>query len=306
MSDDSPFDLDKPAAYAAWRERKLARYPTDRADLVVEVRDPRRLSRGEREAIAGLCRRANMAVYAGRTGSVADRAIPAALAAEFGLRRLDRNPGADDDGITALRVVEEQWRNRYIPYSDRPIHWHTDGYYNEAGRQIHGLLLHCVQRAAEGGENALLDHEIAYIRLRDQDPAFIAALMAPDAMTIPANFVNGTRLRPARSGPVFSVAPDGHLHMRYTARRHSIEWRDDPVTRAAVRALEALLASDDPCIHRLRLEPGWGLISNNVLHDRSGFRDQGERTRLLYRARYYDRVDALVRDVSGSSVSVEM
>ncbi|MCP5430235.1 MAG: taurine catabolism dioxygenase TauD, partial [Chromatiaceae bacterium] len=37
---------------------------------------------------------------------------------------------------------------------------------------------------------------------------------------------------------------------------------------------------------------GWGLISNNVLHDRSGFEDDPDpaRKRLLYRARYYDRI----------------
>jgi hypothetical protein len=33
-----------------------------------------------------------------------------------------------------------------------------------------------------------------------------------------------------------------------------------------------------------------GLISNNILHDRTGFQDDSDRKRLLYRARYYDRV----------------
>jgi hypothetical protein len=34
-----------------------------------------------------------------------------------------------------------------------------------------------------------------------------------------------------------------------------------------------------------------GLISNNVLHDRGGFSDlPGQPQRLLYRARYFDRV----------------
>jgi len=290
MTEDNPFDLDNPAAYEAWRARKLETCPTRAEDLIVEVDDPRRLSRAEYDAIMDLCSRSNMAVYAGNTGTDPDKTIPAALAGRFGLAQPDRNMGADDDGITALRVVDEQWRNRYIPYSDRPIHWHTDGYYNEPDRQIRALLLHCVRPAARGGENALLDHEIAYIRLRDLDPSYIEALMAPDAMTIPANFVNGTRIRPARSGPVFSLGRDGRLHMRYTARKHSIEWRKDPVTGAAVKALETLLASDDPFIHRLTLQPGWGLVSNNVLHNRSGFTDEGQQTRLLYRLRYYEPV----------------
>jgi hypothetical protein len=33
-----------------------------------------------------------------------------------------------------------------------------------------------------------------------------------------------------------------------------------------------------------------GLICNNVLHTRSGFTDSPEHRRLLYRGRYYDRL----------------
>jgi len=121
-------------------------------------------------------------------------------------------------------------------------------------------------------------------------PEYIRALMAPDAMTIPANIENGSMVRPARSGPVFTTHSDGNLHMRYTARTHSIEWNSDATTRAAVSALKTLLASDDPFIFRMTLQPGWGLISNNVLHDRSGFNDDPNQSRLLYRLRYFDRV----------------
>jgi hypothetical protein len=55
-----------------------------------------------------------------------------------------------------------------------------------------------------------------------------------------------------------------------------------------VAALDRLLKSDSPYIYRLTLQSGWGLISNNVLHDRSGFTDDEAHPRLLYRARYYD------------------
>jgi len=78
--------------------------------------------------------------------------------------------------------------------------------------------------------------------------------------------------------------------MRYTARTRSIEWKQDPVTLAAVAALERLLASDLPHIHRARLEPGMGLLCNNVLHDRAAFNDDPAHPRLLYRARYYERI----------------
>jgi len=63
-------------------------------------------------------------------------------------------------------------------------------------------------------------------------------------------------------------------------------------TLAAVAALEKLLASDLPHIHGLRLEPGMGLLCNNVLHDRTAFDDDATAPRLLYRARYHERIAA--------------
>jgi len=288
---NNPFDLDNSKAYEDWKAAKLEGYPQHVEDLIVEVKDPRQLTQSEREAILKRCAKTNMAVYAGKTATDPDKLIPATLGAQLGLRYLDRNMGADDDGITALQVVDDQWRSRYIPYTNRPIHWHTDGYYNGLDQQIYSLLLHCVHPAREGGENALLDHEIAYIRLRDENPEHILALMAPDAMTIPANIEGGTVLRPARCGSVFSPSYKKHLHMRYTARKHSIEWKNDARTRAAVAALEKLLASDDPFIFRATLQPGWGLISNNVLHNRSRFDDDPKHPRLLYRLRYFDRIN---------------
>ena len=91
------------------------------------------------------------------------------------------------------------------------------------------------------------------------------------------------------SGGVFSVDQDGCLHLRYTARTRSIEWRDDPQTEAAVLALRRLLAQS-PWIRRVRLEAGMGLVGHNVLHDRSAFDDDPARPRLLLRARFLDRV----------------
>jgi len=200
--------------------------------------------------------------------------------------------GADEDGITSLMVAKEGTRQTYIPYTNRPIHWHSDGYYNTLDKQIQGLLLHCVRSAKEGGANALLDHEIAYILLRDENPAYIQALMQPDVMCIPPNIVEGQEIRPQRCGPVFSLMPSGHLHIRYTKRTRSITWKADEMTQAAVQFLEQLLDSDSPYIFRATLQAGQGLISNNSLHDRSQFTDcdELEQQRLLYRGRYYQRV----------------
>lgn len=290
---DSPFDLANGAAYAAWRECKLDTAPRRLEDILVSVRDPRRLSAGERGQLLDRCARANMAVYAGATGSDPDKEIPRLLGLQLGLRTLDGHWLTDNDGISPLSVTgaeERGERREFIPYTDKPIRWHTDGYYNTPDHTVRGLILHCVQSAASGGENQLLDHDIAYILLRDESPDFVRALSAPDVMTIPARTDDSGVARAEQPGPVFSVDDGNFLHMRYTARKVSIAWKPDAATVAAVAALERILATPTPWTLHGRLEPGMGLVCNNVLHDRSGFTETAEKRRLLYRARYYERV----------------
>jgi alpha-ketoglutarate-dependent taurine dioxygenase len=289
LQKESPYDLDRPQAYLRWRDEKLARYPKRVEDLIVEVRDPRALRDSEAAQIRRVCAAANVAVYASPLAGVADKDIPRRLGERLGLARLQANPLADEDGITSLEVAAEKSGRGYIPYSNRRLLWHTDGYYNPPASRIRAFLLHSVRPAAAGGENRVLDPEIAYILLRDADPRFVAALSAPDAMTVPANEEDPAAQRGAQSGPVFSFE-DGALHMRYTARTRSIVWRADAATQAAVQRLRDILDSDSPYVFKLRLAGGQGLVCNNVLHDRSEFTDAPGAGRLVYRARYCDRV----------------
>jgi len=289
----SPFALADERAYRCWREWKLHDYPARASDLIVRVANPFRLSKAERQALLRRCQKANAAIYQITDGDFADKDLVASLGRQFGLVRLDRNLRADEDSITSLKVMPEKQATNYIPYSNRPLNWHTDGYYNTPDEQVRGVVLHCVSDAAQGGENVYLDHEIAYLLLRDENPDYMAALMQPDAMTIPANIEAGVEIRPAQTGPVFSVEPHtGSLHMRYTARTRSIAWKDEINTRMAVGFLSELLAGESDWLFRHRLRPGEGIICNNILHKREAFSDDPEnrRTRLLYRARYYDRI----------------
>ena len=288
---EHPFAPDRSQAYLRWRERKLARYPRRVEDLIVEVRDPRNLSESEVEEIQRVCGAANMAIYASPLAGVADKDIPRRLGARLGLVRLHANPLADEDGISSLEAAPGKSSLGYIPYSNQRLLWHTDGYYNAPEQRIRAFILHCVRPAAIGGENRLLDHEIAYILLRDADPEYVSALSAPDAMTIPANAADGAEIRPAQTGPVFSTDA-GALHMRYTARTRSIEWRPDKTTRAAVQFLKRVLDADSPYVFALRVAGGQGLVCNNVLHNRSAFTDDPAPRlgRLVYRARYSDRI----------------
>jgi alpha-ketoglutarate-dependent taurine dioxygenase len=287
----TPFDLDNTDAYLRWRDHKLNNAITDTGDLIIEIKDPRTLAATEHAALLDRCRRSNMVIYATGTAD-ADENMVRLLGLQFGLNSLDANWLAGEQGITRVTVcADDGQRQAYIPYTDRAIKWHTDGYYNPPERQVRGMILHCVQSAGQGGENRLMDHEIAYLMLRDSNVDFIRALSAADAMTIPERADEQGVARAAQTGPVFSADPaSGTLHMRYTARTRSIEWKQDETTLAAVAALEQLLASDLPHILRTRLEPGMGLLCNNVLHDRAAFDDNDTDPRLLFRARYHDRI----------------
>jgi alpha-ketoglutarate-dependent taurine dioxygenase len=285
------FDLDNTDAYLRWRELKLARAITNTDELIVEIKDPRALTKAEHAALLARCRHSNMVVYATHADPV-DEDMVRQFGSQFGLASLDANWLAGEQGITRVTVcTDDGQRQAYIPYTDRAIKWHTDGYYNPPERQVRGMILHCVHSAGQGGENRLMDHEIAYLMLRDSNVDFIRALSAADAMTIPERTDEQGVARAAQTGPVFSIDPaSGTLHMRYTARTRSIEWKQDATTLSAVAALEKLLASDTPHIHRTRLEPGMGLLCNNVLHDRAAFDDDATAPRLLYRARYHERI----------------
>ena len=287
----NPFDIDDASAYLRWRDGKLAHAITRTDELIVEINDPRALTATEHAALLDRCRRSNMAIYASRAKDIDEIAV-GQLGQQFGLTHLDANWLASEKGITRLTVgADDELRQAFIPYTNRAIKWHTDGYYNAPEQQVRSLLLHCAQSAARGGENGLMDHEIAYLMLRDANSDFIRALSAPDAMTIPERIDEQGVARPAQAGPVFSVdAASGALQMRYTARTRSIAWKQDATTLAAVAMLEKLLASDSPHILHARLEGGMGLLCNNVLHDRAAFTDNADAPRLLFRARYLDRI----------------
>ena len=80
--------------------------------------------------------------------------------------------------------------------------------------------------------------------------------------------------------------------MRFSARKKNIEWRDDVLTNEAREALAGILADQSGPVLRYKLKAGEGLISNNVLHNRTAFEDNPENKRLLYRARFFDSIES--------------
>lgn len=288
-SSGKPFDLSDSEAYGSWKRAKLANYPIDVEQIIVNLDDPTALQAAEKYEITRLCTQCNMVIYQIRDILQTDKSLVHDLGQQLGLKHLDSNLRADEDSVTSLQV-REQSGNQYIPYTNKPLSWHTDGYYNARNQQIRGIIMHCVSPAAEGGENSLMDHEMLYIRLRDENPAWIEALMHPAAMTIPPNIDGDIEIRGVQSGPVFSVDKlSGRLHMRYSARKRNIEWRDDVVTLEAASKITELL-EDESLVFRYQLQAGQGVICNNTLHNRTAFSETADQRRLIYRARYYDRI----------------
>ena len=149
------FGLQNCSKYARWRDRKLNGYPRDLEELVVEIANPAALTAVEHEALLSRIRKTNMAIYACRSSEIMDKTLIRDLAGQFRLKRLDHNICADEDAITTLKVEADAMQRAYIPYTNRPIAWHTDGYYNDIDHQILGLILHCVQPAVKGGRQSV-------------------------------------------------------------------------------------------------------------------------------------------------------
>jgi len=285
---DSPFRLENTSAYAQWRANKIAHIAPSLEELIVNITDPYRLTADEKAEVVERCAQFNMAIYQLLDLKSQDKSLVHALGKQFEMVNLDANLRSDEDSVSSLEV-REQVGNKYIPYTNKALSWHTDGYYNRLDKQIFGIIMHCVRPAAEGGVNRLMDIDAIYIALRDENPAYIEAMMHVEAMTIPANIEAGVVIREAQAGPVFMVKADGRLHMRYSARKRNIIWRDTPETAEAVARIGQLLADDEKVV-KVALSAGRGIICNNVLHNRTGFEDSEQQKRLMYRARYYDDV----------------
>lgn len=294
---NSPFAFANTAAYIAWRKEKLTAGEAALQGGFVAIADPQNLTDSERNALILQCNATNMALYS--TPPQSDDSILRenlrAMADSLGLGPPEGHRSKGEQAIVALTVSNRPSQRGFIPYSRKALNWHTDGYYNAPDNTIRGFILHCVQNAMAGGVNQILDNDIAYIRLRDENPDYIVALSHPSAMTIPETREEDGTLRAASIGPVFHVEGED-LIMRYTARTRSILWRDDPITREAVAFLQNLLIAGDPLMREVKLQPGQGVINNNALHNRTAF-DADEvgnhSRRIMYRVRFNKRIGSI-------------
>lgn len=285
MMPTAPPPLDDPTGYLAWRADKLARFRTADALRAVAIANVREPSPTEGHALWQALEAANLALIRCEDPAQINADDLLSLGRALGLTQLDQNPCANEQAVSQLEVRPRDTTGEYIPYTNRGLGWHTDGYYNPLEAAVRAWMLFCVRPAADGGENALLDPELVYIRLRDRDPELIAELMRPDAFCIPANVRDGEVIRAQTCGPVFAVR-EGRLLMRFTARSRNIHWH--PRAAQARQALDELFLDGNDFILRHKLKAGEGYITRNVLHTRTPFTDAPGTGRLLLRLRYRD------------------
>ncbi len=286
----SPFLLQNEGEYQVWRQRKLGNRQQLSATEIFELDSNGLLPESSLPAVRRQVEAFNFAIF--ESVETLDKAGFLALNEQFGLHRTDANLGADEDRVTSLHVVQpNDARAQYIPYTNRALNWHTDGYYNSFERRINAFALYCVNQAGRGGGNYLFDHELMYLLIRDQAPDLLDALMSPDMMRIPANVQGRDVIRPEESGPVFSLQPDScSLNMRYTSRPRNIVWKSDKRSERALNLIREILMNSDAVVE-VRLQNRQGIICNNILHGRQAFHDDAQRpARLIYRARYYDEI----------------
>ena len=225
-------------------------------------------------------------LYEWTTNSDNARARECALHQYLGLIDADTGVISGTDNLSLLEDKTGTRTSRFIPYSNRAMNWHTDGYYNAVDQQVRCFSLYCIEQAASGGALTLMKNELLLIALYDTNPEWVTELTHPQAMLLPGNTDDEGHHRPDRSAPVLSAFSDGTLNTRFTTRTRNIHWHSAAVKAAAESATR--LITDSTHWHtQVRLEQNQGIITRNMLHRREAFIDeQPQARRQILRGRY--------------------
>jgi len=281
------FDLNSDEDYQQWREEKLAAYPDNIGDLVVELGDMTALTNTEKTKIQELIELANMCVFTSGSAPINMDSL-LSIGEQLGVTHTDKSVRhSKSDELTNSGIL-----NKAIPFSTRHVRWHTDATYYGSDKTIQSLFLLCKRPAIEGGNNKVLDNEILYIHLRDKEPEALKILMRDDCFMY-KNPKTG-EISKDLGGKVFWINPEGQLCYRFSFRKMDMAWSEDSDVLAARDTLESLILNESEYVIEGRLEAGMGLASNNVMHTREKLIDSDDEAsqRLLFRTRFYDRITA--------------
>ena len=270
----------KSAEFLRWAEEKEKNIPENIDGIFVNIHDINNVKTSEIAKIKETINKYNSCIYSSKIALKSNTDL-LKFVELVGMRTYDCN-NIESSKISTITPIESNKIN-YIPYTDKSLNWHTDGYYDK--KSIFSWLLHCVNPATQGGENYLLDHELAlreYVFSNDD----IDDLMAGDALTIPESKDTS---RSEISTYVFSFKNQyKKLHMRFSMRKDNIG--TSPKASLAVTKLKKIIEND--CAKyslSYKLQKNEGIITNNILHGRKAFKDDMVKRRLL-RIRSYERL----------------
>ena len=270
----------KSAEFLRWAEEKERNIPHNIDGIIVNIHDINNVKISEIAKIKETINKCNSCIYSSKIALKSNTNL-LKFVESVGMRTYDRN-NIESNEISTITPLESNKIN-YIPYTDKSLNWHTDGYYDK--KSIFSWLLHCVHPATHGGENYLLDHELAlreYV-LRYDD---VNNLMSEDALTIPESKETS---RSEISTYIFSIKNQyKKLHMRFSMRKDNIG--TSPKAGDAVTKLKEIIEND--CAKyslTYKLQKNEGIITNNILHGRRAFKDDKVKRKLL-RIRSYERL----------------
>ena len=270
----------KSAEFLRWAEEKEKNIPQNSDGILVNIHDINNVKTSEIAKIKETIYKYNSCIYSSKIALRSNTNL-LKFVELVGMRTYDCN-NIESNEISTITPLQNSKIN-YIPYTDKPLNWHTDGYYDK--KSIFSWLLHCVNPATQGGENYLLDHELVlreYL-LRNDD---INNLMAEDALTIPESKDTS---RSEISTYIFSFKNKyRRLHMRFSMRKDNIG--TSAKASPAIIKLKEIIEND--CAKyslTYKLQKNEGIITNNILHGRKAFKDDMVK-RTLLRIRSYERL----------------
>ena len=271
--------------YNQWCNSKIMNFTDNLNDLFVEIADPTRLSKAERERIISIISQNNLCFFELQKPAYVEKNHIRLLADSVGMYNYESCNTSDDSYISEIsNDTKHDVVGEYIPYTNKALNWHTDGYYNSIRTPILSWMLYCMNPAEEGGINKFLDHELLYIYF-NKESGRIKELMDKSAYYIPKNEAIG---RADEHGYIFNFIND-KLHMRFTMRTKNIIWKDEikDLVEILKNTIEKLRKYQIEC----KLQKGQGVFTNNVLHMRTSFHETDKQKRLLLRMRAGHRIE---------------
>ena len=271
--------------YKLWADKKLERFSNKIDDLIVEINNPSSLTKPEKTYMSNIINQHNIVFFQIDKEATDLKAAIKIMRSQIGLGNYEIDSKSDDDGLTEIKIHSKHQSNaEYIPYTNKKLNWHTDGYYNNNENLILSWILFCRTQSESGGMNKYMDHEIAYI-LFNEAYNNISDLMLHNTYTIPEN--THTQ-RKAVDSPIFSFI-NGKLHMKFTMREKNILWNDK--SQKAASNLKNIVNNSDEYHITHKFTEGQGVITNNVIHMRTPFTNLEKKNRLLYRLRSKKRME---------------